>query len=186
VRDSNNCTGGDTSIVNKIAASPAGFLPADTAICLNTNFEIKVAGSFLNYLWSTGSTANSIIVSAEGLYTLQVTTADNCLGSDSITITNKTCTKVFFMPSAFSPNGDGHNDLFRPSNALNINTPAKYRLVIYNRLGQKIFESGNPANGWDGTIKGIRQPPGVFVWVLEYQFNNLQLTTEKGTVLLLR
>jgi gliding motility-associated-like protein len=88
------------------------------------------------------------------------------------------------MPGAFTPNGDGHNDLFR----LPPQTPVSVmRLAVYNRQGALLFMTANPGVGWDGMFNGHAQPSGVYVWVMEYE-NPLsgRMEAAKGTVILVR
>ncbi|MBW6490407.1 MAG: gliding motility-associated C-terminal domain-containing protein [Lentimicrobium sp.] len=69
-------------------------------------------------------------------------------------------------PTAFSPNDDGLNDLFKPY-AKNIDT-GKYLFTIYNRWGQRVFETKAYPGGWDGTIKGAPAPPGIYGYIIDY------------------
>ncbi|HVS98813.1 MAG TPA: gliding motility-associated C-terminal domain-containing protein [Puia sp.] len=114
-------------------------------------------------------------------YTLNVVTVDGCRASATEMV------KVFYdlkMPAAFTPNGDGHNDLFRvpPSVPLIL-----HRLTVYNRQGGMVFETQNIGGGWDGTFGGQLQPAGVYVWTIEYQNPVTKLVeTQKGTVILVR
>jgi gliding motility-associated-like protein len=87
------------------------------------------------------------------------------------------------MPTAFTPNSDGYNDIFRPKFA---GRATKYSFIVYNRWGQKVFESRDPALGWDGTINGTQQPSGVYVWQCQYQLYKRDPVAVKGTVVLLR
>lgn len=69
------------------------------------------------------------------------------------------------MPNAFTPNADGHNDLF------NVKYPAMlrtFRLVVYNRFGQRVCDTSDPSKGWDGTWLGSPQPTGNYVWIISY------------------
>ncbi len=88
------------------------------------------------------------------------------------------------IPKAFSPNGDGLNDYLYPTNAYK----AKDLLfIIYNRGGQKIFETHNWENKWDGTFKGNPQDPGTYVWLLHYTNIKTGKTVDlKGTTVLIR
>ena len=71
-----------------------------------------------------------------------------------------TQTSVLLMPNAFSPNGDGINDIYKPKEGYqNIK---EFRAYIYNRWGQKLFEWTDPATGWDGTYKGKPVKEGVY------------------------
>lgn len=88
-----------------------------------------------------------------------------------------------FFPTAFSPDGDGRNDTWKP---ITDGSFEIYTLRIYNRLGQLVFESGNPATGWDGRLKGQHQPSGNYIWILEAKDRtNVQLR-KKGQLLLIR
>lgn len=84
-------------------------------------------------------------------------------GNDTISYSNEICLAIdprSFPPTAFSPNGDGYNDFFLiPTTAT-----GAYKLEIFNRWGNKIFESSKPNEGWDGTYKGSAVPEGVYVW----------------------
>jgi len=68
----------------------------------------------------------------------------------------------FNIPNAFTPNGDGLNDTFRP--VTDYDRFSKYNMVIYNSWGQRIFETTNPAEGWNGKDA----PAGVYSWVISY------------------
>lgn len=86
------------------------------------------------------------------------------------------------VPSAFSPNGDGNNDvLFVKGLALK-----SIYFTIYNRYGQQIFESTNQNIGWDGTFKNQEQNPGVFTWVLNYETLDGKSGKVKGNTTLIR
>jgi gliding motility-associated-like protein len=88
------------------------------------------------------------------------------------------------IPRAFTPNGDGLNDFLYPTNAYK----AKDLLfIVYNRTGQKIFESRDWTNKWDGTFKGNPQDPGTYVWLLSYTNSDTgQKIQQKGSTVLIR
>lgn len=111
VTDVNNCTGSDTSEIRNINPLPAAFLPADTAICNRSSLQIMSINNYNQYAWSTGESSHAIAVSSAGLYWLQVTDAKNCTGKDSIVVLPKECFSGFYIPSAFTPNNDGLNDI---------------------------------------------------------------------------
>jgi gliding motility-associated-like protein len=86
------------------------------------------------------------------------------------------------VPTAFTPNGDGQNDLFLvrggPFKTINIR--------VYNNWGQLIFETNDQFEGWNGTFNGTEQPLGVFVWVVEVEMFNGEKIKKTGDVTLLR
>ncbi len=90
------------------------------------------------------------------------------------------------FPNAFTPNGDGANDVFKPVFGC---VPVSMHFQIYNRWGQQVFETREVGAGWDGTIEGIDATSDVYVWLLEYAVENngaLVEWSEKGDVSLLR
>jgi gliding motility-associated-like protein len=89
-----------------------------------------------------------------------------------------------YVPNAFTPGGDGRNDVFRPLNAFKVDG---YEFVIYNRWGQEIFKSRDPKKGWDGTIGGVVQNTGTYIWTLRYtQINGGRQVEQKGSLVLIR
>ncbi|NNE55717.1 MAG: gliding motility-associated C-terminal domain-containing protein, partial [Flavobacteriales bacterium] len=92
----------------------------------------------------------------------------------------------FFIPNAFSPNGDGDNDLFRPISSIYDH----YQFEIFSRWGELLFSSKSVEEGWDGKVSGLRAESGVYVWRITYQDTESEARpSEKhiqGTVNLLR
>ncbi len=180
--DTNGCPGADTATVITVLP-PANFLGPDTTKCFYNSISIVVNGVFNTYAWSTGATAQNIFVPVAGTYSLTVTDTNGCTGTDSIKVIDSACAQYIYLPTAFTPNGDAHNDVFKP---LFAGIATTYNLVVYNRLGQKVFESNSPANGWDGTLNGQPQPTGVYVWFCRYSLAQQQPVVQKGTIILIR
>ena len=88
------------------------------------------------------------------------------------------------MPSAFTPNRDGKNDGFGALGGLG--SIVSYRLSVYNRWGQVIFTTSDPAQRWNGTVKGITADPGIYIWMAELTLRNAPTRTDKGSVMLIR
>jgi gliding motility-associated-like protein len=89
----------------------------------------------------------------------------------------------YYLPTAFTPNGDGLNDIVRP---YLVGMKSLKSFSIFNRWGNLIFYSTREGEGWDGKSKGITQDGGVYVWMLEFYTNDNKLVTEKGTITLIR
>jgi gliding motility-associated-like protein len=123
------------------------------------------------------------MIKKAGTYSLTVTDPYGCTSTSSVSVSAKQCTHGIFFPNAFSPNFDGHNDLFRP-NVLGELT--KYQLQIFNRWGQKVFESEDYMKGWEGNMSDMMQVSGVYAWICHYQFEGEPEKTQNGTVFLLR
>jgi gliding motility-associated-like protein len=90
---------------------------------------------------------------------------------------------TYYIPNAFSPNGDGLNDVFRAIPAGMANT--QYFKVM-NRYGETVFETNQYLKGWDGTYKGKKQPLGVYVWIVKGQDKDGKIVEMKGTVMLVQ
>jgi len=87
------------------------------------------------------------------------------------------------FPTAFSPNNDGHNDVFKPA-LLGIVSVKDF--IVYNRWGEKIFESNVMGIGWDGTFKAATQPVGAYVYYIEAVDVFGNTISRKGVVSLVR
>ena len=183
VIDNNGCKGTDTTAITRLLVLPAAFLPADTVLCSYSTLKISASQTYLSYLWSTGSLQNNITISQPGNYWLRVTDNFNCVGSDTIIVNPKQCLEGFFIPNAFTPNQDGKNDAFRP---LLFGVVKNLKFVIYNRWGQKVYETSKINEGWNGKVSGKETDSNVFVWTCEYQFEGQDRKFEKGTVVLIR
>ncbi|MBC8173916.1 MAG: gliding motility-associated C-terminal domain-containing protein [Chitinophagales bacterium] len=107
-----------------------------------------------------------------------------CVGDpDTIVVINSSTD--FFVPNAFSPNGDLLNDIFQATSE--IDYPV-FQMQIYNRWGTEVFESNDMHIGWDGTYLGKQQEVGAYIWVINYERLNRKgvMLMRKGTVVLLR
>ncbi len=87
------------------------------------------------------------------------------------------------VPTGFTPNNDGRNDLLGPTNAFKASDLV---FTVYNKFGQKIFETRDYTRRWDGKLNGREQATGVYVWILGYSDRNGKRVFQKGTVLLIR
>lgn len=90
-----------------------------------------------------------------------------------------------YIPNAFSPNGDGLNDIFRviglpPENI------TRYNMEIYNRWGERIYQSESISAGWDGTTNGSPCPAAAYIWVIYYEDDSRNVVSNKGVVTLVR
>ncbi|PWU04911.1 MAG: hypothetical protein C5B52_00575 [Bacteroidetes bacterium] len=122
-----------------------------------------VPQKYTNYVWQDGSIGSDFTAPNPGIYILR---ADNICGYHIDTVITVACdSKCMLFPNAFTPNRDGLNDVFRPSYFCPIE---KYRLMIFNRFGEKVFESNSPANGWDGKYMGKVQSTGTFIYFCDY------------------
>lgn len=172
------------SIAFTVPSSIQGkFLPPDTTKCSYSTISIIPTKLFSSYAWTNGQNTAVISVTDPGLYTLQVTDTNTCVGVDSIVIRDSTCPQYVYIPTAFTPNGDGRNDKFK---AVFAGPTNEFRLAVYDRWGRAVFETTDPFSGWDGTTGGYTQPAGTYAYVCIYRLYQQAEKMQRGTVILIR
>ena len=178
-----DCTATDTIHINAVIPLPKDFLPAMDSVCSFDPIKVVPSGNYSTYLWSTGSAQETIDVDKPGNYWLKVRDANGCFGMDTIIVLSKQCMMGVYIPTAFTPDGNGRNDVFK---AIIFGHPKSFRLQVFDRWGELIFETSDPAKGWDGSAKAKINQTTVFGWACYYQFDKEAVTTKKGTVVLIR
>ena len=137
------------------------------------------------YRWNTGNVTNSIIVTTEGIYTVEITNGDKCMVERSTEV-RQSCSEVVFVPNTFTPNKDWKNDVFTIT-ATNMD---KFEFRIFNRWGEVVFYSTDADFTWDGTFKGKPLPDGVYVWRMDYTIKlrdgSYEDRDESGSITLMR
>jgi gliding motility-associated-like protein len=160
------------------------ILEHDTIICTNNKLTLH-ATAFPEsiYLWNTGSQAPELTVDHAGSYTVY---ANNVCGtfSDSVKIETNSCDCKTFIPTAFSPNSDGNNDLFEVR--MDCLKMVVFEFSIYNRYGQQLFQSNISTKGWDGYFNGQPADVGTYFFYLRYKTNTGDIMEKKGDLNLIR
>lgn len=161
----------------------------DTSIQWGQSVSLTATGVINGvYTWSpdidlTCTTCPNPISTPEETITYTVITSDSngCVSSDNITLFVK-YENVIFVPNIFSPNGDGANDiLFVRGKGV-----AELKFFIYDRWGEKVFETTRLDVGWDGTFRGKVMNKAVFVYYLEATFIDGSEVTQKGDITLIK
>jgi gliding motility-associated-like protein len=176
--------GCDSIIFYKVLFSktPTVDLGFDKCFDGKDTLVLQTAGGYDSYNWlGTSSSSPAYLVTKTGKYWVSVT---NSCGTkaDTIEVFNE-CEFDIYMPNAFTPNNDFINDNFGLPPA---NKNRLIRLTIFNRWGQKVFETNDAGKRWDGRLKNMEQEPGVYVYYLDMVTLNGKKRTKKGTVLLMR
>jgi gliding motility-associated-like protein len=107
----------------------------------------------------------------------------NCWSETSTILIRIRKAAGLYFPSAFSPDGDGRNDFWKP---ITDGSFELYKLRIYNRLGQLVFDADTPELSWDGRLRGQQQATGIYIWVLEAKDRTSVQIRKKGQLLLIR
>ncbi len=139
-------------------------------------------GNYDNYLWEPGGeNSRFITITKAGLYTLRVGNTSGCYYSDSIRI-KSICKPRLYIPDAFTPDGNGLNDVFKPY-ALSLQN---YHMTIYNRWGERIFETYSTNEGWDGTFNGKEATPDIYIYIIDAKDLQNKRIVQKGILTLVR
>jgi len=182
VTDAEGCTQVETvTLTQPVAVKLNAFIVLagqSAATVLENTPNIPIGAGFnepgISYTWTPPTdiadpnAANTTVnATVGGVYTYVVTAASaDCQLSDTVQLT-VLATSFLGMPTAFTPNGDGDNDFYRPVEASGIQI---IQFRIYNRWGQLVYDNTDPAQlGWDGTVNGVDQVRDTYMYVFEYQ-----------------
>jgi len=183
---------GIDSVTVTVLPEIKAFAGRDTSVVINQPLQLNGSGG-AGYTWFPSDNLSSPFIAnpvalfyypSEGSrYKLLVSDAAGCTDSSFITIKVYKTLPSVFVPTGFTPNKDGKNDILRPILA---GMQRIEMFNIYNRMGQLVFSTGETGKGWDGTIGGVLQGPGTFVWMIKaIDYNGLPYF-KKGTVTLIR
>jgi gliding motility-associated-like protein len=191
VKDDNDCTVSGQAIIQvDPALAPVVNVTVKPASCneaLNGELVVSVERGKPPFVYRINNgewqTENVFSRLPPGSYHYEVADASQCTVSGTVTLTSPFQNCLVVMPSAFSPNKDGNNDVFRPKVYDDIHD---YHIRIYNRWGQVIYEGNDPGTGWDGVYKGAPQDPQTFIYIAYYTDRKNVRHDLKGTVTLVR
>lgn len=156
---------------------PMRFCREDSAILRSTKLFVDAA-------WEpSGTRGHEVIARLPGPWVLTVIDTNGCAGRDTLMLEAIDGCYDLNVPTAFSPNGDGVNDVFRA-----MQRPARlFDLRIVDRWGEVVFRTDDPTDGWDGTFRGRPAPVGTYVYEAVYSFHDRQEPVRMaGTVTLIR
>ena len=166
--------------------SPDLDLGSDTTVCLSENPTLDAGPGMFSYRWGNGAKTRKIKAYDSGIYTVKIINKDGCFTLDSVWVNKRRdlYPSEIYMPNAFTPNGDGINDLY-PLNKFQIKG-AEYHLRLYNRWGEKLADYKSPDFNWDGNINGTEAPGGVYVYTITWLGCDNRRRSLKGDFTLLR
>ncbi len=178
------CHALNKSINVTVSPQPLVNLGPDQLMCQNQKIVLDAKGNVGDkYLWTpTGEVTKQINVSLPGIYSVEVTTKDNCKATDDVELIDS-CPHLIFIPNAINPNGDFLNDTF---NKVWNFTPKEYTFSIYNRWGELLFETKNMTQGWDCKVNGNRVQEGVYVYKISYLDTDKRWYESRGTFYVMR
>lgn len=161
--------------------------PSDTIICIGERITFQVNLPNVNYLWSNGSTSNSIFTTKAGTFHVTVTDKNGCISSDTVDVQVISCEDTtIFIPNVMTPDGDGLNDKFD----IKYGNFKRVTGKIINRWGQEIYTFTLPEQEpWNGNISNetIICPPGTYFYVLNFEDSNTKANfTAHGVITVIR
>ena len=197
VTGANTCSATATSLV-LVNPLPTLSLGPDTVVCMGLDYIIPGQSSATSIIWlpdsglSDPTSASPIFFTIDSVkytYTvIAIDTATGCVDTARVTIGTHTCLSYIEGAQAFSPNGDGINEVY----TLFANHISSYEFNIYNRWGEKVYETSDltalndSTKGWDGSYQGKPQPLGVYVYYITATDTFGKELRRKGNITLLR
>jgi gliding motility-associated-like protein len=182
----------DTALViNSVGAKK--FLLVDQGLitlCNEHDVQVQLAGG-MSYKWEPCTYLNDCTSSSPVIkpltdmdYNVFATDGSGCIDTAAVHVSIVKDGNPVYVPTVFTPNGDGKNDRFGISSTQLLQ---EFRLQIFNRWGECVFTTEKFFEKWDGTVKGRPLPSGVYVWTLHYNSGaGCGIMEKKGTVMLIR
>jgi gliding motility-associated-like protein len=177
----------ETIHVNDVATVTAVSVDESCIDNKDGSIDLTISGGLppYSYIWNPSATTEDLADLAPGSYTVIVSDANSCAVTQTYDIlagTGECIPESFYVPNVFSPNGDNYNDIFY----VRATSIKSLKLIIYDRWGEKLFETTDVNTGWDGTFRGKMLDDGVFVWYVEAEMNSGTIYKEKGNITLLK
>jgi gliding motility-associated-like protein len=190
VRVSNDCFSDSAKVFVRVDTIPVVTASNDTTIYRSAEVVLTATSKATKFEWTpkTGTSNpffNELTVTPYDttLYYIYVTDNNGCIGTDSVRV-NVYGKTVMLIPTAFSPNGDGTNDIFKIVKHLNIRKLNAFD--VYDRWGNLVFSSTDINKGWDGTVNGEPVNEGVYVWKVQAVTYDKETINKSGNITLLR
>jgi gliding motility-associated-like protein len=179
---SNNCDSGSATVHISVIKPPKSTGWGDTTVCNNDNLILSPRQQGFSYLWQDGSKDSFYTVIKPGIYWLKMN--NKCgMHSDTMHVNYEDCTLYLQIPNAFSPDGNGVNDIFKAQLS---HAPKSYNLSVYNRWGELVFHTDDYTQGWDGNYHSTPALEGVYKYILNADGYRHEDIHKSGTVQLFR
>jgi len=173
--------------------TPGSFHPFagnDTIIYVGDDVHFD-ASTGASYLWTPGTYLSSTTIhdpvghfpdAGVFPYILRETSDSGCIGYDTVIVT-VLLESMYRVPTGFTPNNDGRNDVLRP---VMVKNSKLLNFKVYNRKGDLLYTGTTPGDGWDGTYKGVKQEVGTYFWEVMYENDHGKLRSSVGSATLVR
>lgn len=178
-----------TKVVDMGDLSGITTVSPDQVIFNGQTIRLFADGPGQNYQWTPATALSNPFIprplaspTSDIVYTVRISTSTGCFVERSVRITVVDLDS-FYVPTGFTPNNDGRNDVLRPVFGTKFTLK---QFSVFNRWGQQVFTTSAIGMGWDGKLQNILQETGVYVWILRIQDATGALIEKKGTAALIR
>lgn len=189
VQVSNDCFNDTALVAITVYPLPLVNAGADQTIYRNTSTTLNALGTG-DFVWYPTTALTSPFTSTTSVspiettqYIVMLTDINGCINYDTVKV-EVIANTLLLLPTAFSPNGDGVNDVFRIAKWLNIKKLITFN--VYNRWGELVFTTDDINAGWDGNYKNYPQPTSSFTWAVKAEDYDGNEIVKKGIVTLIR
>lgn len=188
ITDANTCSASSSVFLPEVSGITLSFTTLENVSCYGNRdgrLDVEVHGgtSPFTYQWEGPQSGSSLSHLDTGVYILTVVDVNNCKETDTALIAKEYCPSYIYFPTAFTPNGDGANETFRPKYSQDLK---QYHIRIFNRWGELVYESEDVNEGWDGFFRGVMQPLSVYVYYSEFTFHDGVKRSQAGNLTLLK
>ncbi|NVO19186.1 MAG: gliding motility-associated C-terminal domain-containing protein [Bacteroidetes bacterium] len=168
VTNSFTCTSKDsvTLVIHPLPVVSIQPSSPSKILCVESVPSMTPGSNYTTYTWQDSSTVAIMPNQGEGKYLVIVTDNYGCKGLDSLTLVS--CPTALYIPNAFSPNNDTYNDTFKAVYTDQSTGLDNFKMYIYNRWGQLVFEGNSLGAAWDGKFKGAECPVGVYTYMISF------------------
>jgi gliding motility-associated-like protein len=155
----------------EILPSPSFVFPEDTALCFEdfpeVTYKLAVPAGYAAYQWMNGSTENQIEIDAPGAYSVVVTNEIGCTTERYATVVDFCSEPLLFVPTAFTPDGDGLNEVLR----IEGRNLVQLEFQLFNRWGNLVWEADSIGDYWhgQGPDRTHYVPDELYVWKAKYR-----------------
>jgi trimeric autotransporter adhesin len=163
------CTGPASNTAIVTSQNATGIRYEEINATANAPVQLSAREIGVAYEWSPAvdldnptSRTPTVTTNSNREYVVRITTEKGCVIADTVFVRVAASKRVIFVPTAFTPNGNGANDVLRPLG--DIQTMEYFR--VYNRWGQLMFQTKELGVGWDGRFKGVDQPADTYTWIM--------------------
>ncbi|AEV97046.1 hypothetical protein A4D02_18240 [Niastella koreensis] len=190
VSQTSGCESSRTLVTITVNALPqVSISPVNGPLCVGGSATLTANGA-ATYQWnpatglSDAASSNPVVtLKTDVQYTVTGTDNNGCIATAQISLKPSIACTGYNVPDAFTPNGDGHNDIFRVATA---DVPQSFHMIIFNRYGGKVFETSDVQAGWNGYMGSSPAMSGAYVYTIAIKTSTGTVIEKKGTVLVIR